>query len=94
MCTENPAFDAGLCFFMVAMLLSGHELTVLTEEEQNEEYRVKIEKIFEILLENGAAVSSLLWDRYFSKNDRAGEGKSHEISECQPVLCGFPGIRF
>ena len=62
MCTENPAFDAGLCFFMVAMLQSGHELTVLTEEEQNEEYRVKIEKIFEILLENGDGLRSKFHD--------------------------------
>lgn len=52
----------GAVFFMVAMLQSGHELTVLTEEEQNEEYRVKIEKIFEILLENGDGLRSKFHD--------------------------------
>ena len=44
--------------FTVIMLQSGHELTVLTEEEQNEEYRVKIERIFEIVLDDGDSLRS------------------------------------
>ena len=48
--------------FTVIMLQSGHELTVLTEEEQNEEYRVKIERIFEIVLDDGDSLRSKFHD--------------------------------
>ena len=49
--------------FTVIMLQSGHELTVLTEEEQNEEYRVKIERIFEIVLDDGDSLRSKFHDK-------------------------------